>query len=56
MTTKKQKEAVRAIEEYVGCAPKFSGDIDNYQDVSEYLSRYLKFLCQDDWAVQNGYD
>ena len=55
IVTTRQKEAVKAIEEYVGCASKFKGDINNYSDVSDYLSRYLKFLYSNNWAVVNGY-
>lgn len=56
MVTDRQKNAVRDIEEYVAFAPPFNGDIDNYDDVSAYLTKYLKFLHSDTWAITNGYD
>lgn len=54
--TERQKNAVRDIEEYVAFAPPFNGDIDNYNDVSAYLTKYLKFLYNDTWAITRGYD
>lgn len=55
MVTEKQKEAVRTIEEYVNIAPKFTGDINNPKEVNIYLSKYLRYLYEDTWAIENGY-
>ena len=53
--TDRQKEAVRACEEYVAGA-EFKGDINNYADVSDFLSRFYWRLTSNTWAITNGYD
>ena len=53
--TKRQKDSVMAIEEYVAIAPKFKGDIESYKDVSSYLSKYLKYLYYNNWSETKGY-
>lgn len=40
MTTDKQKRAVRYCEKWMHVT--FVGDIDNYRDVSSFLSEYLQ--------------
>ena len=55
IVSQKQKMAIKAIEEYVGFVPKFAGDLDDYEAVSDYLTKYLKFLYNNTWAVINGY-
>ena len=40
MTTKRQKAAEQFCEEWE--FPKFNGDINNFKQVSTYLSRYLE--------------
>lgn len=40
MTTKRQKAAVQFCEEWK--FPKFKGDINNFKQVSMYLSKYLE--------------
>lgn len=39
MTTKRQKAAVHFCEQWLKI--KFTGDINNYQQVSNFLSKYL---------------
>lgn len=51
MVTKRQKEAVGAIEAYVAVAPKFKGNLDNYKEVSEYLSKWTGFLYINEWSI-----
>ena len=46
MTTNKQKAAVHYCEQWLNIT--FDGDINNYQEVSEFLSEYLaeaKMTC-----------
>lgn len=48
MTTPRQKAAVHFCEEWLDVP--FEGDINNYTEVSEYLSEYLqeaKNLCEE---------
>ena len=55
MVTEKQKQLVYDIEEYAAYAPKFKGDINDKKDVSEYISKWKKFLYENDWAITHGY-
>ena len=63
MTTERQKKAVSFCEEILDI--KFTGDIDNFNEVSVFLSRYLEaakdlwgdmvesyqsFIADKDWA------
>ena len=40
MTTDRQKKAVHFCEKW--CNVNFTGDINNYQEVSKFLSEYLE--------------
>lgn len=54
MTTLRQKRAVRFCEHWLHI--KFDGDIDNYNDVNLFLSKYLddaKVISED--AIESYY-
>ncbi len=54
MVTEKQKQAVRACEEFVA-TERFRGDINDENDVSAYLDRWMWKLRTNTWAIENGY-
>lgn len=59
MTTDRMKSAVKFCEDWD--SPKFTGDVNNFQEVSNYLDKYLnasKNLAREvycDWAAEHGY-
>ena len=59
MTTDKMKRAIEFCEQW---CTKFNGDINNYQEVSAFLSKYLKIakeeaaLNYNNWVIEHGYD
>ena len=55
MVTEKQKKLVKACEEFVA-TEKFNGDINNIEDVTSYLNRWVWLLRSNNWAIINGYD
>lgn len=58
MTTEKQKEAVRFCERWLDIT--FSGDIDNFEEVSNFLYEYLdsaKANMEDAvWSYYSSFD
>lgn len=59
MTTDRMKSAVKFCEDWD--SPKFTGNINNFQEVSDYLDEHLnaaKNLAREvycDWAAEYGY-
>ena len=59
MTTDRMKRAVKFCEDWY--SPKFTGDVNNFQEVSNYLGKYLnaaKNLASEvyyDWVAEYGY-
>ena len=59
MITNKMKRAVEFCEQW---CTKFNGDINNYQEVSVFLKKYLKIAKEEStlecnkWSITHGYD
>ena len=59
MTTDRMKSAVKFCEDWN--SPKFTGNINNFQEVSNYLGKYLNtaknLACEVycDWLIDRGY-
>lgn len=61
MTTDKMKRAVKFCEQW---CTKFNGDINNFQQVSAFLNKYLKIAKEEaqmatesyfNWVTEHGY-
>lgn len=58
MITDKMKRAVEFCEQWY---TKFNGNINNYQEVSAFLSKYLKIAKEEaeldcnNWSIEHGY-
>lgn len=59
MITDKMKRAVQFCEQW---CTKFNGDMNNYQEVSNFLGKYLKIAKEEarldcnNWVIEHGYD